>query len=77
MKYFAYGSNMMREQMFCRCPGVTPGKITALYGYRFIINARGYASIVRDDDSRCPALSGRSAAPAGKTSTSTRGASGA
>jgi len=45
--YFAYGSNLWLEQMRTRCPGfrvVGPGM---LIGYRWIITARGYASVIR------------------------------
>jgi len=47
MLYFAYGANMTVSEMQDRCPGAIPlGKAT-LPNWRTIINARGYASIVR------------------------------
>ena len=48
--YFAYGSNMDFEQMLFRCPDARPVERAILYGYRFIINARGVATIVRDPE---------------------------
>jgi gamma-glutamylcyclotransferase (GGCT)/AIG2-like uncharacterized protein YtfP len=44
--YFAYGSNLWREQMSDRCPGHREVGTGVLYGYRWIITTRGYASIV-------------------------------
>lgn len=46
--YFAYGSNMDETQMKQRCPSAE--KIDRVYidGYRFLINERGVATIVRD-----------------------------
>jgi GxxExxY protein len=46
MLYFAYGSNMNREQMLERCPTATIGQIGTLRDYRFLINQRGVATIV-------------------------------
>lgn len=46
MLYFAYGSNLWREQMSRRCSEsreVGPG---CLAGWRWIITTRGYASVV-------------------------------
>lgn len=46
--YFAYGSNLWMAQMDSRCPGnrkIGPG---VLHGYRWMINAHGYATIVAD-----------------------------
>lgn len=48
--YFAYGSNMDCKQMAERCPGtwlVGPG---LLRGYRFLINSRGVATVVQDEE---------------------------
>ena len=36
------------RQMAYRCPDASLLKIGALYGYRFVINTRGYATIVPD-----------------------------
>jgi len=44
--YFAYGSNMSRASMAARCPGARPLGVATLAGWRFIIGADGYASIV-------------------------------
>ena len=44
--YFAYGSNLWRQQMAVRCPEhreVGPGRLN---GWRWIVTTRGYASIV-------------------------------
>jgi cation transport regulator ChaC len=44
--YFAYGSNMSGEGMRVRCPHAQALGLGRLDGWRFIINADGYASIV-------------------------------
>ncbi|ESZ95000.1 AIG2 family protein [Sclerotinia borealis F-4128] len=44
--YFAYGSNLSLTQMHTRCPHSTYYGLGVLYGYRWIINERGYANIV-------------------------------
>ena len=49
MFYFAYGSNLWRWQMSTRCPGQREVAAGRLAGWRWIITARGYASIVRSD----------------------------
>ncbi|MDD4754209.1 MAG: gamma-glutamylcyclotransferase [Desulfitobacteriaceae bacterium] len=49
--YFAYGSNMDESQMAHRCPTAKLVGQACLNGYRFIINDRGVASIIRNDDS--------------------------
>ena len=46
--YFAYGSNMVRAQMAHRCPGATVAGNAVLRDYRFVINARTYATVVPD-----------------------------
>ncbi len=43
--YFAYGSNMDPEQFRGRCPNSRVMSTAALAAHRFIITARGYASI--------------------------------
>ena len=43
--YFAYGSNMNREQMAKRCPGSVTGPLARLAGWGYFINGRGYAGI--------------------------------
>ena len=48
--YFAYGSNLSTEQMLRRCPSSVPVGLGYLSGWRWIINERGYANIVRADD---------------------------
>jgi gamma-glutamylcyclotransferase (GGCT)/AIG2-like uncharacterized protein YtfP len=45
MFYFAYGSNMNREQMAERCPGAVPVGLGVLTGWEFCINRRGVATI--------------------------------
>ncbi|MFZ5693724.1 MAG: gamma-glutamylcyclotransferase family protein [Pseudomonadota bacterium] len=44
--YFAYGSNMSRAPMRKRCPTARPAGRAMLCGYRFVIMANGYASVV-------------------------------
>ena len=44
--YFAYGSNLWREQMEARCPEHRVIGSGILIGYRWIITARGYANVV-------------------------------
>ena len=46
MLYFAYGSNLWRQQMTRRCPEHHEVGTGCLTGWRWIITARGYASIV-------------------------------
>lgn len=48
--YFAYGSNMDREQMTRRCPTAQYLGVGSLYGYRFLINSRGVATILSAAD---------------------------
>jgi gamma-glutamylcyclotransferase (GGCT)/AIG2-like uncharacterized protein YtfP len=45
--YFAYGSNLWREQMKLRCPNHRVIGTGVLKGYRWIISSRGYANIVK------------------------------
>lgn len=49
--YFAYGSNMDEEQMAKRCPDAKLIKKARLDGYKFIINSRGVASIIKQSGS--------------------------
>jgi len=46
--YFAYGSNMDREQMARRCPASKPLGLARLPRHRLVIMREGYASVVRD-----------------------------
>lgn len=46
MLYFAYGSNMSRGPMQARCPTAREAGRSVLRGYRFIIMANGYASVI-------------------------------
>jgi len=46
MFYFAYGSNLWRDQMRERCPDHEEIGYGVLRGYRWIISQRGYATIV-------------------------------
>jgi len=45
--YFAYGSNLWREQMKCRGPDHKVIGKGILKGYRWTISKRGYANIVK------------------------------
>jgi hypothetical protein len=45
--HFAYGSNMSRLVMRRHAPGARPLGAAQLAGYRFVITADGYASVVR------------------------------
>ena len=47
--YFAYGSNMWREQMNNRCPDHEYFGNGILKGYRWIISKRGYANIIESE----------------------------
>ena len=44
--YFAYGSNMNQDQMKFRCLNSRPLGKVSLFGYRFIVNSRGVATII-------------------------------
>jgi len=44
--YFAYGSNMDKGQMNVRCPNSSLVGSAVLLHYQFIINQRGYATII-------------------------------
>jgi hypothetical protein len=46
--YFAYGSNLSTDQMRDRCPFSTAVGLGKITGWRWIINRRGYANIVRE-----------------------------
>ncbi|GFE60497.1 gamma-glutamylcyclotransferase family protein [Geobacter sp. AOG2] len=46
MLYFAYGSNLWRNQMHDRCPDHEEIGYGILQGYRWLISQRGYATIV-------------------------------
>jgi len=46
MLYFAYGSNLWRQQMTSRCPEHRKTGAGRLNGWHWIITTRGYASIV-------------------------------
>jgi len=45
--YFGYGSNLWQHQMQQRCPTSKYLGIARLNGYRWIINERGYANVVK------------------------------
>lgn len=49
--YFAYGSNMDENQMANRCSTAKLIGKARLNSYKFIINARGVASIIKSDNS--------------------------
>lgn len=44
--YFAYGSNLSTEQMRARCPFSTAIGLGFLPGWRWHINARGFANVI-------------------------------
>ena len=46
--YFAYGSNMSLSQMARRCPGAVCRGNASLAGYDFLINCRGFGTIIPD-----------------------------
>ncbi|MCX8043882.1 MAG: gamma-glutamylcyclotransferase, partial [Desulfobacterota bacterium] len=48
--YFAYGSNLSRRQMRRRCPDARVVGTGRLDGYRWIINSRGFATIVPSEN---------------------------
>lgn len=48
-RYFAYGSNLCVVQMARRCPQAMAGEVVPLAGWRFAINRRGVATLLRDD----------------------------
>ena len=52
--YFAFGSNLWRDQMRLRCPGSTYVGIGRLNSFKFIINTRGYANVVSSLSSTPP-----------------------
>lgn len=47
--YFAYGSNMSKEQMNNRCPDHQHFGYGILNGYRWIISERGYANVIKSE----------------------------
>jgi len=47
--YFAYGSNMSREQMKKRCPDYRFFGNGILKGFHWIITTRGYANIIKSE----------------------------
>jgi gamma-glutamylcyclotransferase (GGCT)/AIG2-like uncharacterized protein YtfP len=47
--YFAYGSNMLQEQMKTRCPNHRYFGHGILKGFRWIITERGYANIIKSE----------------------------
>lgn len=48
--YFAYGSNLWKEQMADRCPNHECLGVGVLRGYKWIISKRGYATIIKSPD---------------------------
>jgi gamma-glutamylcyclotransferase (GGCT)/AIG2-like uncharacterized protein YtfP len=47
--YFAYGSNMSKDQMVERCPNHKYFGHGILKGFRWIISERGYANIIKSE----------------------------
>lgn len=54
--YFAYGSNMDKEQMKERSPGAIPVGIATLENYKFVLDFAGTASVVPEKDSKVEGL---------------------
>ena len=54
--YFAYGSNLVLDQMAQRCPHSRPLGTAALDHWRFRINAAGWATIVPESGARVHGL---------------------
>lgn len=50
LPYFAYGSNMLPEQMLDRCAGAVPLGLASISDHAFLINQRGVATIVPSID---------------------------
>lgn len=48
--YFAYGSNMSRQQMAVRCPTAAFVGVGRLLGFDFFIDGRGVASVSPKED---------------------------
>jgi AIG2 family protein len=57
--HFAYGSNMSRALMVPRCPTAREIGVAILDGFRFIVTADGYASVVRAPGERVHGLAWR------------------
>ena len=47
-RYFAYGANIIREEMAERCPAARALGVAMVPGWRFAIGAAGYGTILRD-----------------------------
>ena len=47
--YFAYGANLNIEHMRVRCPAANAAGPAALFGYRFLVNGCGWATVVADE----------------------------
>jgi hypothetical protein len=43
--YFAYGSNLLTDQMKYRCPGAHPMRLAELAGWQFGISERAVATV--------------------------------
>ncbi|OAQ68129.1 AIG2 family protein [Pochonia chlamydosporia 170] len=56
--YFAYGSNLSTVQMRQRCPYSTPIGIGHLDGWKWLINERGYANVVKVSGSEAKSSEG-------------------
>ena len=52
IRYFAYGSNISPGQMARRCPGAQILDVACLFNWRFHINTRGSATIMREAGAR-------------------------
>lgn len=47
--YFAYGSNLLTDQMTSRCPGAHSMGLAELAGWQFRIGERGVATIIQTE----------------------------
>lgn len=44
--YFAYGSNMIKPHMACRCPNAAPLGLAELHDFSFALDEVGYATVL-------------------------------
>lgn len=54
--HFAYGSNMSRAVMRARCRDAHPLGVAVLQGWRFLVNADGYASVAPRSGATVPGV---------------------
>ncbi|MGH7123237.1 MAG: gamma-glutamylcyclotransferase family protein [Stellaceae bacterium] len=51
-RYFAYGANMIAEDMARRCPHAREIGSVTLPGWRLVVGRKGYATLIRDPGAR-------------------------